>query len=224
MATADGTLAIKNSLAMQRASSRAVVPRGDKPRTKLDNCCMQFPEGPSTQYSRTLVPKTIKRMVFGTRILKYCCMHLHCWGLRMTCPAHSRQCRGAALTYSLDPRPCARKYWVNVCLLANSSCVEFWTKAVEPHVLGGVLEEGCRATCSAPLPFAPRLGSCRPWLFIVAATRSHSARNHSHPSMIIGRPLQRCFKVHRVTAQGSTSLSWSSRQRLQPRNGRWQQF
>ena len=30
-----------------------------------------FPEGPSTQYSRTLVPKTIPLMVFGTRVLKY---------------------------------------------------------------------------------------------------------------------------------------------------------
>ena len=29
------------------------------------------PEGPSTQYIRTLVPKTIKGMDFGTRILKY---------------------------------------------------------------------------------------------------------------------------------------------------------
>ena len=28
-------------------------------------------EGPSTQYLRTLVPNTIKSMVFGTRILKY---------------------------------------------------------------------------------------------------------------------------------------------------------
>ena len=28
-------------------------------------------EGPSTQYSRTLVPNTIKGMVFGTRNLKY---------------------------------------------------------------------------------------------------------------------------------------------------------
>ena len=30
-----------------------------------------FPEGPSTQYLRTLVPKTIPSMVFGTRVLKY---------------------------------------------------------------------------------------------------------------------------------------------------------
>ena len=29
------------------------------------------PEGPSTQYSRTLVPKTILLMVFGTKGLKY---------------------------------------------------------------------------------------------------------------------------------------------------------
>ena len=28
------------------------------------------PEGPSSQYLRTLVPNTIKGMVFGTRILK----------------------------------------------------------------------------------------------------------------------------------------------------------
>ena len=31
-----------------------------------------YPEGPSTQHLRTLVPNTIKGMVFGTRILKYC--------------------------------------------------------------------------------------------------------------------------------------------------------
>ena len=31
----------------------------------------QVPEGPSTQYERTLVPKTMKSIVFGTRNLKY---------------------------------------------------------------------------------------------------------------------------------------------------------
>ena len=30
-----------------------------------------IPEGPSSQYLRTLVPNTIKGMVFGTRVLKY---------------------------------------------------------------------------------------------------------------------------------------------------------
>ena len=30
-----------------------------------------LPEGPSTQYLRTLVPKTIPLVVFGTRVLKY---------------------------------------------------------------------------------------------------------------------------------------------------------
>ena len=30
-----------------------------------------IPEGPSTQYLRTMVPNTIKRMAFGTRVLKY---------------------------------------------------------------------------------------------------------------------------------------------------------
>ena len=30
-----------------------------------------IPEGPSTQYLRTLVPKAIKGRVFGTRVLKY---------------------------------------------------------------------------------------------------------------------------------------------------------
>ena len=29
------------------------------------------PEGPSTHYFRTLVPKAIKGVVFGTRVLKY---------------------------------------------------------------------------------------------------------------------------------------------------------
>ena len=37
----------------------------------LYGCCCPYPEGPSTQYSRTLVPKTMKGMVFGTRDLKY---------------------------------------------------------------------------------------------------------------------------------------------------------
>ena len=31
----------------------------------------KYPEGPSTQYLRFLVPKTILLMVFGTRDLKY---------------------------------------------------------------------------------------------------------------------------------------------------------
>ena len=31
---------------------------------------IEYPEGPSTQYSRTLVPNTISSMVFGTRNLK----------------------------------------------------------------------------------------------------------------------------------------------------------
>ena len=30
-----------------------------------------LPKGPSTQYSRTLVPKAMPFMVFGTRVLKY---------------------------------------------------------------------------------------------------------------------------------------------------------
>ena len=30
-----------------------------------------YPESPSTQYSRTLVPKTIPLMAFGTSVLKY---------------------------------------------------------------------------------------------------------------------------------------------------------
>ena len=30
-----------------------------------------FPEGPSTQYLRSMVPKTIPLMVFGTRVLNY---------------------------------------------------------------------------------------------------------------------------------------------------------
>ena len=32
---------------------------------------LYLPEGPSTQYLRSLVPKTILLMVFGTRVLKY---------------------------------------------------------------------------------------------------------------------------------------------------------
>ena len=31
----------------------------------------RFPEGPSTQHVRTLVPKTVKGMVSGTGVLKY---------------------------------------------------------------------------------------------------------------------------------------------------------
>ena len=34
-------------------------------------CNTSSPEGPSTQYLRTLVPKTIPLMVFRTRVLKY---------------------------------------------------------------------------------------------------------------------------------------------------------
>ena len=34
-------------------------------------CIMQLPEGPSTQYLRTSVPKPIPLMVFGTKGLKY---------------------------------------------------------------------------------------------------------------------------------------------------------
>ena len=33
--------------------------------------CIQYPEGPSTQHLRTLVPNTIKATVFGTRVLNY---------------------------------------------------------------------------------------------------------------------------------------------------------
>ena len=32
---------------------------------------MYPPEGPSTQYLRTLVPKTIEGMGFGTRVLRF---------------------------------------------------------------------------------------------------------------------------------------------------------
>ena len=32
---------------------------------------LPYPEGPSTQHIRTLVPKTVKGMVFGTRVLEY---------------------------------------------------------------------------------------------------------------------------------------------------------
>ena len=32
---------------------------------------VHYPEGPSTQYLRTLVPKAINGMVFGTRVLNY---------------------------------------------------------------------------------------------------------------------------------------------------------
>ena len=32
---------------------------------------LKFPEGPSTQYLRTLVPNTIPLVDFGTRVLKY---------------------------------------------------------------------------------------------------------------------------------------------------------
>ena len=37
----------------------------------LMNSPNRNPEGPSTQYLRTLVPDTIKSMVLGTRSLKY---------------------------------------------------------------------------------------------------------------------------------------------------------
>ena len=34
-------------------------------------CGIYFPEGPGTQYLRSLVPKTIPLMVFGIRVLKH---------------------------------------------------------------------------------------------------------------------------------------------------------
>ena len=40
----------------------------------VEACLHAIPEGPSTQYIRTLVPKAIKGRVFGTRVLK-------CWVL-----------------------------------------------------------------------------------------------------------------------------------------------
>ena len=42
---------------------------GKPERGRLQESC--YLEGPSTQYSRTLVPKASKGMVFGTRVLKY---------------------------------------------------------------------------------------------------------------------------------------------------------
>ena len=39
----------------------------------MDSCIVgpgSIPEGPSTQYLRTLVPKAIKGMILGTRVLK----------------------------------------------------------------------------------------------------------------------------------------------------------
>ena len=41
------------------------------PEDPVQLATVYFPEGPSTQYLRTLVPKTIALMVFGTRVLKY---------------------------------------------------------------------------------------------------------------------------------------------------------
>ena len=48
----------------QRRDGEICTAMGLRPR-------LQSPEGPSTQYLRTLVPKAIKGMVFGTRVLKY---------------------------------------------------------------------------------------------------------------------------------------------------------
>ena len=47
---------------------------GALPTMLSDGSCttaLPDPEGPSTQYLRTLVPKAIKGMVFGTRVLTY---------------------------------------------------------------------------------------------------------------------------------------------------------
>ena len=37
----------------------------------LHDHCKTYQKGPSTQYLRTLVPKAMKGMAFGTRVLKY---------------------------------------------------------------------------------------------------------------------------------------------------------
>ena len=52
-------------LARRRLPMLHALPR------KPSNEILWDPEGPSTQYLRTLVPKTIPLMVFGTRVLKY---------------------------------------------------------------------------------------------------------------------------------------------------------
>ena len=36
---------------------------------RVEDLVLEYPEGPSTQYLRTLVPKTIPLIVFGTRVL-----------------------------------------------------------------------------------------------------------------------------------------------------------
>ena len=65
---------------------------GELPNTARAKREEAFPEGPSTQYFRFLVPKTIFFMVFGTRVLKY-------WVLGPSGFAH-----GAFETASTHPR------------------------------------------------------------------------------------------------------------------------
>ena len=45
-----------------------------------------YPEGPSTQYLKTLIPTAIKGMVFGTRVLKH-------WVLGPSGVGHGRLCQ-----------------------------------------------------------------------------------------------------------------------------------
>ena len=42
-------------------------------------------EGPSTQYSRTLVPNTISLMIFGTRVLDYWALGRTLWVCFLWC-------------------------------------------------------------------------------------------------------------------------------------------
>ena len=60
--------------AHQRARARTKAGQGSDHKgssTKIRRT-LGFPEGPSSQYLRSLVPKTIPLMVFGPRVLKYC--------------------------------------------------------------------------------------------------------------------------------------------------------
>ena len=76
---ADNKLYLAVSIDKFKASARsahieligsAVMPERNELRSKVLKG-ISYPEGPSTQYLRTLVPKTIPLMVFGTKGLKY---------------------------------------------------------------------------------------------------------------------------------------------------------
>ena len=67
----DGSL--ENMLKRPKSLKMLMCKNADPPQPPLQykRQVLHYPEGPSTQYFRSLVPKTIRLMAFGTRDLKH---------------------------------------------------------------------------------------------------------------------------------------------------------